>query len=138
MGKACAPVLECPGVKHIFPDRCNVIGGSFGTQVFPDFGFALLHCKTEGVLRPSFSVCRAKGLAPFEQPYFQGVGLVIFMLMPVDEHLKENREILGFLSEKLVEEPEFLDTLSSGGREEIQAVLSKYLKRFFNQYLDRV
>lgn len=109
-----------------------------GTQVFPDFGFALLHCKTEGVLRPSFSVCRAKGLAPFEQPYFQGVGLVIFMLMPVDEHLKENREILGFLSEKLVEEPEFLDTLSSGGREEIQAVLSKYLKRFFNQYLDRV
>ncbi len=109
-----------------------------GTQVFPDFGFALLHCKTGGVSRPSFSVCRAKGLVPFEQPYFQMVGVVIVMLMPADEHLRENREILGFLSEMLVEEPEFLDTLSVGGREEIQAVLSKYLKRFFNQYLDRV
>ena len=109
-----------------------------GTQVFPDFGFALLHCKTDGVLRPSFSICRTNGDVPFLVPYFEGVGLVIVMLMPVDEHLKENREILGFLSETLVEEPEFLEALTGGGREEMQAVLSKYLKRFFNQYLDRV
>lgn len=109
-----------------------------GTQVFVDFGFALLHTKTKGVVKPSFSVCLTKGFVPFEDPYFQGIGTVIVMLLPDDEHVNENREILGFLSETLVEEDEFLDSIERGNKEEIQAMLSKYLKKFFNQYLDRV
>ena len=109
-----------------------------GRQVFPDFGFALLHCKTAGVMKPRFSVCQTKEFAPYEQPYFERVGVIIVMLMPADDHQAENREILGFLSETLVEQPEFLATMAGGRKEEIQAVLSKNLKRFFNQYLDRV
>lgn len=109
-----------------------------GTQVFVDFGFALLHTKTKGVVKPSFSVCLTKGFVPFKDPYFQGIGTVIVMLLPDDEHVNENREILGFLSETLVEEDEFLDSIERGNKEEIQAMLSKYLKKFFNQYLDRV
>lgn len=109
-----------------------------GTQVFVDFGFALLHTKTKGVVKPSFSVCLTKGFVPFKDPYFQGIGTVIVMLLPDDEHVNENREILGFLSETLVEEDEFVDSIERGNKEEIQAMLSKYLKKFFNQYLDRV
>ncbi len=111
---------------------------ALGTQIFPDFGFALLHTKTSGVKRPCFLVCQAEGNAVFSDPYFQRIQAAVVMLMPDDEHLSENREILGFLSETLVEEDEFLETVQTGSREEIQAELSKYLKRFFNQYLDRV
>lgn len=109
-----------------------------GTQVFPDFGFALLHSKTGGVSRPSFSLCQARGFVPFTAPYFQKIGMVIVMLVPEDEHLEENREILGYLSEKLVEDFEFLIGLSGGSREEVRDVLSRYLKRFFSQYLDKI
>lgn len=109
-----------------------------GTQVYPDFGFALFHTKTGGVVKPSFSLCRTKGNVPFADPYFQGVGLVIVMLLPEDEHRKENQELLGYLSGTLVEDFEFLETLSAGAKEEVQAVLSRYLKRFFNQYLDKI
>ena len=111
---------------------------ALGTQVFADFGFALLHTKTRGVKRPCFLVCQTEGNVPFTDPYFQEINAAVVMLMPDDEHLQENREILGFLSETLVEEDEFLETVQNGGREEIQAALSKYLKKFFNQYLDRV
>lgn len=109
-----------------------------GSQVFAEFGFALLHAKTKGVGKPSFSVCQTKGSLPFQDAYFKGISVVIVMLLPEDEHIEENREILGFLSETLVEEYEFLDTVSGGSKEEIQGILSKYLKKFFNQYLDRV
>jgi mannitol operon transcriptional antiterminator len=109
-----------------------------GSQVFAQFGFALLHAKTKGVGKPSFSVCQTKGFHPFQDAYFQGISVVIVMLLPEDEHIEENRQILGFLSETLVEEYEFLETVSGGSKEEIQSILSKYLKKFFNQYLDRV
>ena len=109
-----------------------------GSQIFADFGFALLHTRTKGVVRPSFSVCQVKDFKPFADPYFQGIHVVIVMLLPEDEHMKENREILGYLSETLIEEYEFMDTITGGGREAIQAALSRYLKKFFNQYLDRV
>lgn len=109
-----------------------------GTQIFEDFGFGLLHTKTKGVLRPSFSVCQTEGFGAFADPYFKGIGVVIVMLLPEDEHVKENRELLGYLSEMLVEEDEFMDTISGGTEEEIRESLSRHLKSFFNQYLDRV
>ena len=111
---------------------------ALGTQIFPDFGFGLLHTKTDGLKKPFFLVCQARQNVPFRNSYFQGIQVVVVMLMPDDEHLQENREILGFLSEMLVEEDEFLETIQYGSREEIKLALSKYLKRFFNQYLDRV
>ena len=109
-----------------------------GSQVYPDFGFALFHTKTGGVVKPTFSLCRSKGNIPFTDPYFQGVSLVIVMLLPDDGHRKENQELLGFLSGTLVEDFDFLEILGTGGKEQVQAALSRYLKRFFNQYLDKI
>lgn len=109
-----------------------------GTQAFPQFGFALLHAKTKGVKRPCFFVCQAEGHVPFQNPYFQGIDAAVLMLLPDDEHTEENRELLGFLSSMLVEEEEFLSTIRFGEQTEIQEQLSRYLKRFFNQYLERV
>lgn len=109
-----------------------------GSQVYPEFGFALFHTRTEGVVKPAFSVYLTKDLGLYEDPYFRKIGAVIVMLLPKDEHVAENSRILGYLSEQLIEEPDFLDTVMEGDKEQIRALLSRYLKQFFSQYLDKV
>lgn len=109
-----------------------------GTQIYPEFGFALLHTRTEGVVRPAFSVFLTKDLGVYKEPYFKEIGAVIVMLLPKDEHVAENSQIFGYISEQLIEEPDFLDTVMEGDKEQIRTLLSRYLKQFFSQYLDRV
>lgn len=109
-----------------------------GTQVYPEFGFALFHTRTEGVVKPVFSVYLTKDLGLYKDPYFREIGAVIVMLLPKDGHVAENSQILGHLSEQLIEEPDFLDTIMEGDKEQIRGQVSRYLKLFFNQYLDKV
>ena len=57
-----------------------------GSQIFAEFGFALLHTRTKGVTRPGFSVWLTKDKKAFHDPYFKGImqiiGVcVIFMLL---------------------------------------------------------
>lgn len=108
-----------------------------GSQVFAEFGFALLHTRTKGVTRPSFSVCLTRDGDAFRNPYFQGVHVVLVMLLPVDENLKINSEILGYISSELIEDYNFLMTISEGDKSKIESALSDTLKRFFNQYLNK-
>lgn len=105
------------------------------SQVFAEFGFALLHTRTKGVIRPVFNVCMTKDLGPFEDPYFKGISVVFVMLVPMDEHVQVNNDILGYISSVLIEEYEFLDVVSRGQKEEIRSSLSGYLKKYFNKYL---
>lgn len=109
-----------------------------GSQIYPEFGFALFHTRTEGVLKPMFSIFLTKDLGIYKDPYFREIGVVIVMLLPQDEHVAENSQILGYLSEQLIEEPDFLDTIMEGEKELVRGMLSRYLKQFFNQYLDKV
>lgn len=108
------------------------------SQIFPDFGFALFHTRTRGVMKPSFSVCVTRGRGAFTDSCFKQIRAVIVMLLPIDDHVRENREILGYISEKLVEEEAFLDTIMDGGKEEVREFLATCLRQFFQQYLDRV
>ena len=108
------------------------------TQIFPDFGFALLHSRTNGVTRPCFSVCMTKSLMPYEDEYWKGIGVVLVMLLPAEDHVEENSDILGYISGKLIEDPDFLITVMEGDRERMKEALSKQLKQYFNQYLSRV
>lgn len=106
-----------------------------GSQIFAEFGFALLHTRTGGVIRPSFSVCVTRDGKAFHDPYFKGISLVIVMLLPVDENIRVNSEILGYVSSVLIEDYEFLMTITGGEKEEIRDALSKHLRKFFHQYL---
>src|SRR5699024_4604971 len=108
------------------------------TQVFAEFGFALLHTRTNGVIRPSFAVCMTKDLQEFKDPYFKGIQVVFVMLIPWDGNEKINREIFGYVSTLLIEEMDFIDTVLHGEKEEIQNSLSKYLKKFFSRYLAKL
>jgi mannitol operon transcriptional antiterminator len=108
------------------------------TQIIPEYNFALLHCRTKGVIRPSFSVCLTKGLSEFKDPYFHGIHAVIVMLVPDDEHVADNSDIMGYLSSKLVENNDFLEVIFTGEKETIRSFITKELKKYFNVYLERV
>ena len=108
------------------------------SQIIPEYDFALLHCRTKGVLKPCFSVCVTKELGEFMDPYFKRIRAVIVMLIPEEDHLEENTGIMGYLSGKLVENNDFLNTIFTGEKEEIRTYIGMELKRYFSQYLDRV
>ena len=105
------------------------------SQIFAEFGFALLHARTKGVIRPEFSICMTKDLGAFQNPYLKGITVVFIMLAPVDDHGNINHDILGYISSLLIEKPDFMDIVSGGDKEEIRDALSRYLKKYFNQYI---
>lgn len=109
---------------------------AMGTQVIPEYGFALLHARTKGVIRPSFSVCLTKDGEMFSHPYFKKIFAVIIMLMPEDELVDENRKILGWLSTRLIENEKFLNVIFEGNKEKMKQFVDKELKGYFNQYLN--
>lgn len=108
------------------------------SQVFAEFGFALLHTRTEGVTRPSFAVCLTTEKQVFSDPYFKGISVVIIMLVPCDKNLRMNNDIMGYVSGMLIEDYEFLEILNRGEKEEIREALSRHLKRYFSKYIAKV
>ena len=108
------------------------------SQIFAEFGFALLHAGTKGVVRPSFNICMTKDLKSFKDPYFKEIQAVFVMLLPVDGHARINREILGYISTVLIDDPAFMDTVLTGDREAVRSALSIHLKKFFNMYLSKI
>jgi len=105
------------------------------SQVFAEFGFALFHARTKGVMRPAFSICMTKDLEPFADPYLKGIRMVFIMLVPADGHQKINGDIMGYISSMLIEEYEFMDIVAGGDKEEIRNALSRNLKKYFNHYI---
>lgn len=105
------------------------------SQIFAEFGFALLHTRTRGVVRPGFHVCMTRNLDSFQDPYFKNIKVVFVMLVPVDGNLRINNEILGHISSTLIEDFHFLDVILRGEKEEIRDELSRCLKQYFNKYI---
>lgn len=111
---------------------------NIASQIIPEYDFALLHCHTKGVTKPNFSVCLTRDLDAFKDPYFQNIHTVIIMLIPEDEHIIENGDIMGHLSGKLIDNNEFLSTIRTGNEDDIRNLISKELKEYFNRYIERV
>lgn len=105
------------------------------SQIFAEFGFALLHTRTRGVVRPGFHVCMTRNLDSFQDPYFKNIKVVFVMLVPIDDNLRINNEILGHISSTLIEDFHFLDVILKGEKEEIRDELSRCLKQYFNKYI---
>ena len=76
-----------------------------------------------------------KDLTAFADPYFKQIDVVFIMLVPVDELVKINNDIMGHISAMLIEDPDFLITAQRGDKEEIRSVLSVNLKQYFKKYL---
>lgn len=111
---------------------------NLASQIMPELEIALLHTRTTGVVHPNFSVCYTREGDPFSDAYFNGIQVVIVMLIPLDSHVQDNSELLGYLSTSLIEEEQFLEKILEGEIESVKAELAKVLKKYFNQYLERV
>lgn len=111
---------------------------TMGSQFFPDFSFALLHARTAGVTKPVFTVFVPESGEHFTAPDMKGIRAAIVMLMPEEGHTQENADMLGYLSQMLVEEDEFLNAIITKEEESVRDLLSRYLKKYFDQYLDRM
>lgn len=111
---------------------------NLASQVMQELEIALLHTRTKGVVHPNFSVCYTNDGGFFEDPYFKGIKVVIIMLIPIDAHVQDNSDLLGYLSTCLIEEERFLEQILEGDIEVVKAELAKVLKKYFNQYLERV
>lgn len=108
------------------------------TQIFPELGIALLHARIKGIFQTGFYVCVPKNHKKFLNAYMQSTEAVIIMLIPEDEHKRENSQLLGYLSESLIEDEYFLINIKSGNEILIKDSLSRLLKQYFNNYLDVV
>ena len=76
-----------------------------------------------------------KDLTEFKDNYFKGINVVFVMLVPVDDLLKINNDIMGYISGMLIEDPEFLTSTEHGDKEKIRELLSKNLKIYFKKHL---
>lgn len=105
------------------------------SQVYAEFDFALLHARTEGVQNPMFHICLTEDGTSYDNPYFKNITVVFIMLVPVDDNLQRNTEILGYISEMLVEDSSFLDVVREGEEEKCREKLSKQLKKYFANHV---
>ena len=60
------------------------------------------------------------------------------MLVPVDEHLQINNEILGYISTMLIEDFEFMEIVERKEKEEIREAITKNLKKYFQKIVTEV
>ena len=131
------------------------------TQVYAEFGFALLHNRSEGVVRPTLAIClpgkqvntkfineelaseafeetKDREEIRFMDPYMKGISAVFVMLVPVDEHLQINNEILGYISTMLIEDYEFMEIVERKDKNEIREAITKNLKKYFQKIVTEV
>ena len=108
------------------------------SQIFPELGIALLHCRSGAVREPVFISCTPRNGGNFRDPYFKGIRAALLMVMPIDDDRKMHAEVLGSISGAMVTNQYFLQTIKTGKEDEIRAELARELKCFFFDYLDRV
>lgn len=118
-------------------DAAAITGGliareNISTQVVPELGIILLHCRTEGVAAPVFGVMLPSG-GGFSHPGLGGVKSAVVLLLPRSAS-RELSEMMGCLSAALIEQDAFLDAVRSGREEAIRAGLEGILGEFLFQF----
>ena len=107
------------------------------SQIFPELGIALLHCRSGAVREPVFISCTPRGDAEFKDPYFKGIRAALLMVMPIDDDRNMHAEVLGSISGAMVTNEYFLRMIKTGREDQIRAELARELKCFFFDHLDR-
>ncbi|MDO5516670.1 MAG: transcription antiterminator [Clostridium sp.] len=108
------------------------------SQIMPELDFALLHSRCQGIKYPYFMSARTDTNSSFKDSYFKNIGTVIIMLTPEDSHAKENGDILGHLSSRLIEDDSLLNVIKTCDGEKIKSFISSELRVYFNRYLKNV
>lgn len=104
------------------------------SQIFPDQGFALLHCRTQTIRQSLFYTCVPDGPS-FEDDYFKGIATVLLLIMPEDEYRQVHTDVLGFISSSLVSDDAFYQAILGHDPEKIRCHLQRILKTYFESAL---
>lgn len=108
------------------------------TQIFPEMGFALFHCRSKTIKEALFFTCRPDMGNCFTDSDMKQIRAAVVLLMPKDGHRSENADILGYISSSLVDNKAFLETIFGGSEENVREQLQKILKNYFNDYLNKI
>lgn len=108
------------------------------SQIFPDMGFALFHCRTRAVRETAFySATPVKGDS-FTHPALKQIKAAVVLLLPQESESGQGTEILGHISSSFVEDEKFLQTIFAGDEERVRKKLQKILKAYFNEYISKL
>ncbi len=106
------------------------------SQLFPELGIALFHCRSNAVREPQILTASGRRGKPFTDPKLTGIHSVLMMVIPNDDHRRENGELMGRISSALIEDPEFVGTIRNGEEEMIRNKLQGIVKSYFSELLN--
>ncbi|MBE5826273.1 MAG: transcription antiterminator [Butyrivibrio sp.] len=106
------------------------------TQVFPEIGIALFHCRSKAVKECQIITAGPDKGQIFEDPRLKDIKAALCMAMPIDEHRQQNTDMLGRISGAIVEDEAFLETLKTGDEEAIQEKLQRIMKSYFSERIN--
>ncbi|MFI3176505.1 MAG: transcription antiterminator [Eubacteriales bacterium] len=124
-----------------YEDQQNMIRKSINerekiaTQIYAELEFGLFHARTAGVSYPNFHIWMSEDLGAFQDAYFKQIKVAFVMLLPIDENLPLNSQVLGYISGILVEDSSFMDVVLRGEKGQVRELLAVQLKKYFASYL---
>lgn len=108
------------------------------SQVFPEIGIALLHTRSRAVKECEIVTASGENQMPFDGEGLENVQAAICMVIPIDEHKKENSEMLGRISSAIIEDEYFLSDIQNGREDAIRNRLQEILKGYFSEQLNEL
>jgi transcriptional antiterminator len=108
------------------------------SQIFPEMGFCLLHCRTDAVGETVFVSCSPRGDDHFRDPYLKGVRAAVMMLMPIDDHRRIHADVLGRISSAFIKNEVFLKAVQDGSEDNVRTELTHELRTFFSEYVEKL
>jgi mannitol operon transcriptional antiterminator len=108
------------------------------SQIFPEMGFCLLHCRTDPVGETVFVSCSPRGDDHFRDPYLKGVRAAVMMLMPIDDHRRIHADVLGRISSAFIKNEVFLKAVQDGSEDNVRTELTHELRTFFSEYVEKL
>ncbi|MBE5890052.1 MAG: PRD domain-containing protein [Lachnospiraceae bacterium] len=106
------------------------------SQLFPELGFGLFHCKSRAVNECSILTATARSRTGFTDESMKHIKVIICMTMPDDDEVKENGKMLGEVSSALIDQDDFLPLIETGDTEEIRNRIQNILRHYFNGFLN--
>jgi mannitol operon transcriptional antiterminator len=108
------------------------------SQIFPEMGFCLLHCRTDAVSETVFISCSPRGDDRFRDPYLKGTRAAVMMLMPIDDHRRIHADVLGRISSAFIKNEVFLKAVQDGSEDNVRTELTHELRTFFSEYVEKL
>ena len=108
------------------------------SQIFPEMGFCLLHCRTDAVTETVFVSCFPRGNDKFTDPALKGISAAVMMLMPIDDNRRVHSDVLGRISGAFIKNEAFLHAVQQGTEDEVRTELTHELRLFFTEYVEKL